>query len=141
MGCELTRLELPAEISSLHSFTDFLRRGGEAAALQERELGQLDLVIEEILVNVMHHAYPEGNPGTIEVAYAVEPDRKLFVQISDTGRPFDPLAKDPPNLGLSLAERTVGGLGIFLVKQFANTVEYRRVENRNILSFRLGKTP
>ncbi len=138
MCCQLTRLELPAEISSLRSFTDFVRRGAEAAALEESELGQLELTIEEILVNVMRYAYPEGNPGTIEVSYAVEEGKKLFVQISDTGRPFDPLAKDPPNLGLGLVERSVGGLGIFLVKQLARKVEYSRVENRNIISFRFG---
>ena len=134
MHCQLNRLELSAQISSLHTFIDFVRRGAEAAAFDDTALDQLELTIEEILVNVMRYAYPKGNLGTIEVSYAVEGDKTLFVQISDAGRPFDPLAKDPPNLGLSLADRPVGGLGIFLVKQFARTVQYSRIENRNILS-------
>ena len=138
MHCQLNRLELSAQISSLHIFTDFVRRGAEAAAFGERALDQLQLTIEEILVNVMRYAYPEGNLGTIEVSYAVEGDKSLFVQISDTGRPFDPLTKDPPNLGLRLAERRVGGLGIFLVKQFASTIRYSRVEDRNIISLTFG---
>jgi anti-sigma regulatory factor (Ser/Thr protein kinase) len=140
MGDQVTRLELPAEISSLRRFRDFVRCGAKAAAFGERELGQLELVVEEILVNVARYAYPEGKPGNIEVGYAVEGGNTLFVQVSDTGRPFDPLTNDPPDLRRSLAERPVGGLGIFLVRQFAHTVEYRRIENRNILSFRLVNT-
>jgi serine/threonine-protein kinase RsbW len=138
MDEELTRLNLPAEIGSLQRFTEFVRRGARVAALSEPELGQLELIIEEIVVNVMRHAYKEGTPGTIEVGYTVEGPRVLFVQISDSGREFNPLAKDPPDLQLSLAERPIGGLGIFLVKQFARSIEYRRTEDRNILSFRLG---
>lgn len=138
MGDQITRLELPAEISSLQRLTDFVRCAGKAAAFGERELGQLELVVEEILVNVARYAYPEGQPGTIELCYTVEGGNTLFVQVSDTGQPFDPLATDSPDLQLGLAERPIGGLGIFLVKQFARTIEYQRVENRNVLSFRLA---
>jgi len=138
MGDSLTTLELPAEIGSLRTFTDFVRRGAEAASLGEKELGELEVVIEEVLVNVINYAYPDGEPGVIEVGYAVEGDGRLFVQVCDNGRAFDPLAKDPPDLRLSLADRPIGGLGIFLVKQFARTVEYRRIDNKNVLTFRLG---
>ena len=140
MGDQIIRLELPAEISSLPRFTDFVRCAAKAAAFGERALGQLELVLEEILVNVIHYAYPEGKPGAIEVRYVVEGGNTMFVQVIDAGQAFDPLAKNPPDLRLSLAERPVGGLGIYLVKQFAHMVEYRRIGNRNILSFRLANT-
>ncbi len=133
----LTRLVLPAEIASLRAFTEFVRRGAQAAALPEREQGHLDLVLEEILVNVMSYAYPDGVRGTIEVSYTVEGPGNMFVQVSDGGRAFDPLAKDPPDLRLSLAERPIGGLGIFLVKQITQSLHYSRVEDRNVLSFQL----
>lgn len=137
MEQELRRLELPAGISALQKFTSFIRNGAQAAALPERQRGHLELVLEEILVNVMRHAYPEGERGTVEVGYAVEGPGKLFVQVSDAGRAFDPLAKDPPDLPLSLADRPIGGLGIFLVKEIAQSLSYSRVGNRNILAFRL----
>lgn len=137
MEPELRRLELPAEISSLQQFISFIHNGAQAAALPETQHGHLELILEEILVNVMRYAYRDGEPGTIEVGYAVEGPGKLFVQVSDTGRPFDPLATDPPDLRLGLADRPIGGLGIFLVKEIAQSLTYSRVENRNILAFRL----
>jgi anti-sigma regulatory factor (Ser/Thr protein kinase) len=137
MGNGLLQLNLPATISSLRKFTDFIRRGAQAAALAEGQLDRLDLVMEEIVVNVINYAYPEGERGTIEVGYAVEGPGKLFVQVSDTGRAFNPLAKAPPDLRLGLADRPIGGLGIFLVKQFTRSINYSRVDNRNILTFRL----
>jgi anti-sigma regulatory factor (Ser/Thr protein kinase) len=133
----LNQIQLPAEISSLRPITDFVHRGAQAAGFPEDDLGRLDLVMEEVVVNVINYAYPQGEPGNIEVCYAIEGPGKLFVQVSDAGREFDPLAKDPPDLRLGLADRPIGGLGIFLVKRIARSIAYNRVDNRNVLSFRL----
>ena len=141
MEQELRRLELPAKISSLPEITRFVREGAQAAALAELQHGHLELVLEEILVNVMRHAYPDGTRGHVEVGYAVEGPGKLFVQVSDAGRAFDPLAKDPAELPKSIADCRLGGLGIFLVKEIAQSLSYRRVGNRNILAFRLNPDP
>lgn len=141
MGNGLIQLKLPATIDSLRELTDFIRHGAQSAALPEAQLDRLDLVMEEIVMNVINYAYPEGERGTIEVGYAVDGPGKLFVQVSDTGRAFDPLAKNPPDLRLGLADRPIGGLGIFLVKQIARSINYSRVDNRNILTFRLEAEP
>ena len=133
----LNQIQLPAEIGSLRAITEFVHRGAQAAAFPESDLGRLDLVMEEVVVNVINYAYPEGEPGNIDVSYAIEVPGKLFVQVSDAGREFDPLAKDPPDLRLGLAERPIGGLGIFLVKRIARSISYNRVDNRNVLTFRL----
>ena len=133
----LNQIQLPAEIGSLRPITEFVHRGAQAAAFPEDDLGRLDLVMEEVVVNVINYAYPQGEPGNIEVGYAIEGPGRLFVQVSDAGREFDPLAKDPPDLRLGLAERPIGGLGIFLVKRIARSIAYNRVDNRNVLSFHL----
>jgi serine/threonine-protein kinase RsbW len=131
----LLQLKLPANIGSLRELRDFIRHGAQAAALPEAQLDRLDLVMEEIVMNVINYAYPGGERGTVEVGYAVESQGKLLVQVSDTGRAFDPLAKNPPDLRLGLADRPIGGLGIFLVKQITRSINYSRVGNRNILTF------
>lgn len=141
MGNGLIQLKLPATIDSLRELTDFIRHGAQSAALPEAQLDRLDLVMEEIVMNVINYAYPEGGRGTIEVGYAVDGPGKLFVQVCDTGRAFDPLAKNPPDLRLGLADRPIGGLGIFLVKQIARSINYTRVDNRNVLTFRLEAEP
>ena len=54
-----TWLTLPADVSSLQPFTDFVRQGARAAGMPESELGKLDLVVEEIVINIARYAYPK----------------------------------------------------------------------------------
>jgi len=131
------KLNLPAKIESLREFTSFVHRAAQEASFPEMDLGRLDLVMEEVVVNVINYAYSESQPGNIEVGYAIEGPGKLSVQVCDRGREFDPLAKDPPDLRLGLAERPIGGLGIFLVKQIAKSISYNREGDQNILTFSL----
>ena len=129
------RLSLPASLSSLQAFLEFAHAGADAAGLTAADRDQLDLVLEELLVNVAHYAYQPGT-GDVEVAYAVESDGKLLVQIADKGRTFNPLEKDQPDLSGLLEDRPVGGLGIFLVRELVDSLSYRREQGRNTVSFR-----
>jgi serine/threonine-protein kinase RsbW len=136
MADHLTQLKLPAVMESLRALTEFVHRGAQAAAFEEKDIDRLDLVIEEVVTNVIRYAYPDGQPGSIEVGYEVEGPGKMLVQVIDTGREFDPTALNPPDLRLGLADRSIGGLGIFLVKQIAHAIKYSRVDDQNVLSFR-----
>ena len=95
---------------------------------------ELNLAVEEAVVNVMEYAYPQGETGevTIEVSLA---DGKLDINIIDSGSPFDPTQKSDPDTSLPVEERSIGGLGIFLVRQVMDTVSYRRDNGKNILTF------
>ena len=102
--------------------------------IEIREFEKLDLVLEEILINVARYAYsPET--GAVEVAYAQAGPHKLRVEIADSGRVFNPLEADPPDLSRGLADRPIGGLGVFLVRSMVDSIDYRREADRNILSF------
>jgi anti-sigma regulatory factor (Ser/Thr protein kinase) len=98
------------------------------------DIDRLDLVLEEVFMNVARHAYALGK-GDVEVGYQAEGPGRLLVEISDAGSAFNPLASDPPDLSLSLAERPLGGMGIFLVRTMAGELRYERVGGRNRLSF------
>jgi anti-sigma regulatory factor (Ser/Thr protein kinase) len=141
MAKDFIQLKLPAQMESLGEITTFVHRAAEQASFPEIDLGRLDLVMEEVVMNVINYAYPDGQGGDIEVGYAIEGPGKLSVQICDNGREFDPLAKDPPDLRLGLSERPIGGLGIFLVKQIAHSISYNRDGERNVLTFRLEAGP
>ena len=134
MDSPVRRLTLPASAGSISTFSEFVRDGAVAAGVAEDELGKLDLVLEEILINVARYAYtPET--GAVEVAYAQAGPGKLLVEIADSGRVFNPLQADPPDLSRGLADRPIGGLGVFLVKSMVDSIAYRREGDRNILSF------
>jgi anti-sigma regulatory factor (Ser/Thr protein kinase) len=102
---------------------------------------ELDLLIEEILVNIWRYAYPEGAPGTVVVTYSIPDLGELAVEVGDQGVEFDPLNVSPPDLALDLAQRPVGGLGIWLVKSFARSLTYRRERGWNRLSFAISANP
>jgi serine/threonine-protein kinase RsbW len=134
MDAPFARLTLPARIDSVPAFHEFVRLGAELAGVGAPEMDWLDLVLEEILVNIARYAYQPGT-GDAEVGYAVEKPGMLLVEISDRGNAFNPLVSDPPALGGGLAERPIGGLGVFLVKNIVGSLSYRRVEDRNTVSF------
>ncbi len=134
------RLKLPAVLESLDPFQDFARRqlpaGGWPAAAQFK----VQLALEEALVNIFHYAYPPGVEGWIELACRLEEDgRRLDVEIRDGGRAFNPLERGRPDTRASLEQRPIGGLGIFLIRQMAAKVAYRREGDLNVLAlqFRL----
>jgi serine/threonine-protein kinase RsbW len=128
------RLALPATVESLAPFREFVRAGALEAGLVAEQLDQLDLILEEILINIARYAYASGN-GVVEVRYSLFQARKLRVEIIDSGRAFNPLALDPQDLSRGLAERPIGGLGVFLVRSLVDSIVYRREQECNILSF------
>ena len=102
---------------------------------------ELDLLIEEILVNIWRYSYPDGSPGTVTVIYSIPEPGELAVEVGDQGVEFDPLKVSPPDLTLDLAQRPVGGLGIWLVKSFARSLTYRREQGWNRLTFAISANP
>ena len=131
---EPSRLILPATAESMTAFREFVRRGAIATGIADNQLEVLDLVLEEILINIARYAY-EPAKGSVEVAYWEEGHGKLRVEIGDSGRVFNPLEADPPDLSRGLADRPIGGLGVFLVRSMVDSIDYRREDDRNILSF------
>jgi anti-sigma regulatory factor (Ser/Thr protein kinase) len=92
-------------------------------------------VVEEIVINVFRYAYPKDQPGMAEVGWTAEAPGRLVVEVCDRGIAYNPLDGPPPNLEEDLADRPIGGLGIFLVKSLTDSAGYRREGDRNVLSF------
>jgi serine/threonine-protein kinase RsbW len=142
MDSAARRLTLPARVESVAAFRDFVRSGAVAAQVPAEQLETLDLVLEEILMNIARYAYVAesgaaegGSRGQAEVAFAPDGPGKLYVEIADWGNVFNPLDVEPPDFSRGLAERPIGGLGVFLVRSLVSDIAYRREADRNILSF------
>ena len=96
---------------------------------------QMNLAIEEAVVNIMNYAYPKGEQGDIRIL-AQASDQCLKFTISDSGMPFDPTTRRAVDTTLSVEERPIGGLGIHLITQLMDSINYERKDNKNILTLR-----
>ena len=120
------------EIPQLASFVDEVCEELEISAA---ETMQLNLALEEAVVNVMNYAYPAGTKGMVEIEAQANDVRLKFV-ITDSGSPFDPTAREEVDTTLSVEERPIGGLGIHLVRQLMDSINYERLDGKNVLTLR-----
>ena len=126
-------LRLPAELESLEQFRKFVTERATESGLDARLLPKIELALEEILTNQVMHAY-QGRGGETEVACFSRPDGCFCLQLMDSGPAFDPSKQSTPDTSAPLEERRIGGLGIHLVKNMADHLEYRREGGKNILT-------
>jgi serine/threonine-protein kinase RsbW len=131
-------LRLAANTASLHAAMEFVRTGALEASLAEARVGELDLLIEEIFMNVCCYGYPDGRQGVVTITYSIPAPGEFSVEVADQGVEFNPLMAAPPDLNLNLESRPVGGLGIFLVKTLAPSITYRRDRDWNRLTISIS---
>ena len=129
------RLVLPNDIETIPQLNEFIDSVAEEVGLDMSLTMSLNLAIEEAVVNVMEYAYPEGQQGDVEIEVTADQQWMTFV-ITDTGIAFDPTTKEDADTTLSAEERPIGGLGIFMVRQLMDVIEYKRKDNKNVLTLR-----
>lgn len=129
------KLVLPNDIATIPQLNEFVDTVAEEVGLDMSLTMSLNLAIEEAVVNVMDYAYPEGQRGDVDIEVTADQQWLTFV-ISDTGIAFDPTAKEDVDTTLSAEERPIGGLGIFLVRQLMDVIDYKREGNKNVLTLR-----
>jgi len=94
----------------------------------------LNLVVDEIATNAVEHAYPDGEEQPIELRIRLDPERRLVIQLEDGGVAFNPLEQQPAALDAPIEEREIGGLGIHLVREKVDRMEYERRGDTNCLT-------
>lgn len=90
---------------------------------------ELNVVVEELVVNVVN--YSHSDYLDVEI---IRDEKSIVLCFHDGGVPFNPLKKDPPDFSIPLEEREIGGLGIFMVKEYMDEVEYEHAGGENILT-------
>ena len=94
------------------------------------------LALQEMVTNVLRHAYDHNCDNPIEVRFEVD-DRGLSVQLRDCGPRFDPLAHDTSDLeNLDAMPLESGGYGIFIAKMVMDQVDWRREGEWNVLTMK-----
>ena len=126
-------LTLTNDLKRVPRLNEFIDEVCEANGFDMAVTMQINLAIEEAVVNVMNYAYPAGTKGDITIETVSNGVDLRFV-ISDTGKPFDPTAKADVDITLSAEDRKIGGLGIHLIRQIMDNINYERVDGHNVLT-------
>ncbi len=129
------KLILSNDIEEVPQLAEFVTETCNAIGIDESTTMSFNLALEEAVVNVMSYAYPHNTKGLISIE-AMANDSKLKFVISDNGVPFDPTLVPEVDTTLSAEERSVGGLGIFMVRKLMDSVNYERVGGFNVLTLR-----
>jgi anti-sigma regulatory factor (Ser/Thr protein kinase) len=121
-------------LSEVERANEELRALWLRAGLPEDMEVPVTMCLEEVLSNVIRHGCTGRQDCLIQVVYRVLPGG-IEIEVSDDGKPFDPLTLPPPNLNVPLEQRRAGGLGVFLVRQMMDEVRYAFQNGRNHLTF------
>ena len=127
------KLVIKNEISEIGKLATFIEELGEELVLTPDLIFNLNLALEEAVTNVILYAYPKEERKDIFISANMS-DNILIFALTDTGKEFDPTKVPDADITLSAEEREIGGLGIFLIRQIMDTVEYQRIDGKNVLS-------
>ena len=128
-------ITLPNDVEAVPRLSAFVEEVAETMGFDAPMTMNLNLAVEEAVVNVMNYAYPKGTKGNINIE-AHANDVRLKFTITDSGAPFDPTAVKEVDTSLSAEERPIGGLGIYLVRQLMDSINYEYVDGHNVLTLR-----
>lgn len=127
-------LRVKASVDSFDLVKDFMEQIVDEQGCDEQIKCQIMIAIEEVFINIASYAY-EDKDGTIDVNVTVETtgNKPIYITFCDSGIPFDPLKVPDPDIHEDGMKRKIGGLGIFLLRQSMDHLDYSRTDGKNVL--------
>ena len=127
-----TTFRINNDLSELNTLLDQLQLLERKWSLSKKTSAEINLVLDELLTNIIKHSdCDKKQPIVITLT---KTDKKITLQIVDTGSPFDPTLCQLPDTNLPLEQRQCGGLGVLLIRQFTDRWRYTRSKDKNILT-------
>ena len=124
----------PAKVETLTDVISFVEETLESYECSMKTQMAICVAIEEIFVNVANYAYGDG-VGDVNISISFDKaSRNVTFRVSDKGVPFNPLNKPDPDTTLSVEDRDIGGLGIYITKKTMDVVNYTFENEENILT-------
>jgi serine/threonine-protein kinase RsbW len=117
-------------MAQLANLRDNLERIGAELGVPDKPLMQLQVALDEIASNVIKYGWPDGGNHELWVRINGYDDR-VEVEIVDDGQEFDPRIAPRPEPHPAGRPDAPGGVGIHMVKQLVDKVEYERIDGRN----------
>lgn len=122
----------PGRYDSLEKISEFIKENAKFAGFDGFTTYTIETAVDEACSNIIEHAYGNENIGDIEISVFENPTN-LTIFIKDYGKPFNPKSIPKPNLSKNLFERKSNGLGLYMMKQWMDEVQFEFVNNSNIL--------
>ena len=129
----MKELIVEASVNNLDAVLNFVNEELGRHNCPQYLQNQIDIAVEEIFMNIARYAYKPAN-GNVVICICI--GEEIVIRFEDTGKPFNPLEQAAPDLDKPLAERKIGGLGIFMVRQLMDKIVYSFVDNKNVLIIR-----
>jgi len=131
----MPEITLHAQKDNFSALMDFVDDFAKKIGFSKSELYRINLAAEEVIINVINYAYPQGKGQITLIGTEVTiPKKGIKLQIRDDGISFNPLIKSDPDINQDIKDRPIGGLGIHLVKKTANEISYQRENHTNALT-------
>jgi len=127
---------LKNKLSEVQRAADLFEEFGEENGIPLKDIFQINLVLDELISNVINYGYPKEENREIYLKYIIVDNKKLLLEIRDYGVPFNILEIEEVDVSLGIEERAIGGLGIHLVKNIMDDIEYERKGGQNILTLK-----
>jgi sigma-B regulation protein RsbU (phosphoserine phosphatase) len=128
-----------ADIKNYKQFYNWLHAFCQQHNINEELTNKIDMCAEEIFANISFYAYPEKS-GMIEAVLTKSAD-SVILEFTDEGVEYNPMEKPDPDIDLPPQDRPLGGLGIYMVKQMSDSINYKRENNKNILTMVFNLVP
>ena len=121
-------IRISNNLNEIATLANFIEELGEELSLPMEAL-------EEAVANIIMYAYPSQEEHIILLKVTSTPKQLVFL-LTDKGASFDPTQVEDTDITLSLEERPIGGLGIFLIRSIMNEISYQRLDNENRLTMK-----
>ena len=126
---------LKNDIAELKTLCRQLESVGDALGLPQRFVFEINLALDELFTNIISYGFAEHSEHAIQVFIATA-DGMLTITVEDDGIPFNPIARAEPRVPATIEDCTIGGLGIYLIKNLMDDVCYRRDQDKNVLTLK-----
>jgi len=124
-------LIIEAKTENIDQVLDFVGKHLDDCSFEVQN--QIEISVDELFSNIANYAY---NPTVGNAMVRIAVDEAVTIEFEDSGVEYNPLSKDDPDTELPGDEREIGGLGIYMVKNMMDSVDYRRDGNKNILTIK-----
>ena len=139
MDTDYKSIKILADMANYTTVINWVIEQCEQTKLSTSAITKLQLAVEEIFVNRASYAYPPKE-GDVEISYCLDKElNQIEMNFTDTGKPYNPLTEaKQPDITLSAEERPIGGLGLFLVRNTMDYVNYEYSDGKNIFTIKMN---